>query len=159
MLSKYTVTRRVSAEIFKSCPHGVTRLSLTLLCDLINRLSLWAALGNELGSLPDSPPLPMTSTMAPRNGSRSDNVDPTNLGYPPDDLHVDEREPLTPKTGENVKKLSRLHVFWNDTREVAQRNNGLLLVMAGEGLFAVTDAIVKTLQKVDPPVTTLQVRL
>ena len=156
MLSKYTVTRRVSAEIFKSCPHGVTRLSLTLLCDLINiRLSLWAALGNELGS----PPLPTTSTMTPRYGPRSDNVDPTSLSYPPDDLHVDERELLAPKTGENVKKLSRLHVFWNDAREVAQRNNGLLLVVAGEGLFAVTDAIVKTLQKVDPPVTTLQVRL
>ena len=97
--------------------------------------------------------------MTPRYGPRSDNVDPTSLSYPPDDLHVDERELLAPKTGENVKKLSRLHVFWNDAREVAQRNNGLLLVVAGEGLFAVTDAIVKTLQKVDPPVTTLQVRL
>jgi len=97
--------------------------------------------------------------MAPRNGSRSDNVEPEGLSYPPDDLDVDERELLAPKTSEDVKKVSRLQIFWNDAREVAQRNNGLLLVMAGEALFAVTDAIVKTLQNVDPPVTTLQVRL
>ena len=99
--------------------------------------------------------------MAPRNGSRSENgMELTTLNYPPDDLDVDEQELLAPKTaGEHVKRLSRLQVFWNDAREVAQRNNGLLLVVAGEGLFAMTDGIVKTLQKIDPPVTTLQVRL
>jgi hypothetical protein len=98
--------------------------------------------------------------MAPRNGSRSENsMELTTLSYPPDDLDVDEQDLLAPKTGEDVKRLSRPQVFWNDAREVAQRNNGLLLVVAGEALFAATDAIVKTLQKIDPPVTTLQVRL
>jgi hypothetical protein len=83
----------------------------------------------------------------------------TSFIYPPDDLDVDERELMVHKTAEDVKKLSRLQVFWKDAREVAQRNDGLLLVVAGEALFAVTDVIVKTLQKVDPPVTTLQVRV
>ena len=98
--------------------------------------------------------------MAPRNGPRpEEDVELTTLSYPPDDLDVDEQEFLAPKTGQDVKRLSRPQVFWNGAREVIQRNNGLLLVVAGEALFAATDAIVKTLQKIDPPVTTLQVRL
>ena len=97
-----------------------------------------------------------------RNGSLAeDNEGSTGFRYPPDILNADERELLAHKTGEDseeVKKLSGLQIFANDAREVAQRNNGLLLIVAGEAFFAVTDAIVKTLQKVDPPVTTLQVR-
>ncbi|KIM44302.1 hypothetical protein M413DRAFT_443310 [Hebeloma cylindrosporum] len=96
--------------------------------------------------------------MAPRNGSPAENnVELTDFIYPRDipDVGSDsEREPLAHKTGEDVKNLSRLHVFWNDTREIAQRNNGFLLIAAGEAFFAVTDAIVKTLQKIDPPVPT-----
>ena len=93
--------------------------------------------------------------MPPRNGR---NTDPTGF-YPPDDPDVDEQALLADKTDDGIEKLSRLQVFWNDTLEVAQRNEGLLLVAAGEAFFAMTDAIVKTLQKVDPPVATLQVRL
>jgi len=87
-------------------------------------------------------------------------MEPTEF-YPPDDPDVDEQAHLAHKADDDsdIQKLSRLQVFWNDTRGVAQRNNGLLLVVAGEAFFAMTDAMVKTLQKVDPPVAALQVRL
>ena len=98
--------------------------------------------------------------MAPRMRSPTENdMELTSFIYPPDDLDVDERELMVHKTDEDVKKLSRLQVFWNNVREVVQRNDGLLLVVAGESFFAATDSIVKTLQKVDPPVPTLQVRV
>lgn len=97
--------------------------------------------------------------MVPRNVSPAENNgEPTGFSYPPDVSTVGEREPLAHKSGEEVKRLSGLQVFVNDAREIAQRNNGLLLIAAGEAIFAVTDAIVKTLEKIDPPVTTLQVR-
>jgi len=97
--------------------------------------------------------------MALRNGFPVEtNREPAGF-YPPDISDVNEQTLLVQKTGKEIQKLSRLQVFWNDAREVTQRNDGLLLIMAGEALFAITDAIVKTLQKVDPPVTTLQVRL
>jgi hypothetical protein len=93
--------------------------------------------------------------MASRNGSPVENMESTGFNYSRDVPNVDEREPLLPQN--TVKRLSRLELL-NDAREVAQKNTGLLLIVAGEAFFAIADAIVQTLQKVDPPVTTLQVR-
>lgn len=100
-----------------------------------------------------------TSTMASRNGSPTATMESTGFIYPCNVPNVDEREPLLPQNSDEcVKKLYRLQLL-NDAREVALRNTGLLLIVAGEAFFAIADAIVQTLQKVDPPVTTLQVRL
>jgi len=94
--------------------------------------------------------------MASRNGSPVETMESTGFNCSRDVPNVDEREPLLPQN--TVKRLSRMETL-NDAREVAQRNTGLLLIVAGEAFFAIADAIVQTLQKVDPPVTTLQVRL
>jgi hypothetical protein len=99
----------------------------------------------------------MTSAMASRNGSPVEHMESTGFNYSRDVPNVDEREPLLPLQNA-VKRLSRLELL-NEAREVAQKNTGLLLIVAGEAFFAIADAIVQTLQKVDPPVTTLQVRL
>ena len=97
--------------------------------------------------------------MASRNGSPTATMESTGFIYPCNVPNVDEREPLLPQNSDEcVKKLYRLQLL-NDAREVALRNTGLLLIVAGEAFFAIADAIVQTLQKVDPPVTTLQVRL
>ena len=94
--------------------------------------------------------------MASRNGSPVETMESTGSNYSHDVPSVDEREPLLPQN--TVKRLSRLPQLLNDAREVAQRNTGLLLIVAGEAFFAIADAIVQSLQKVDPPVTALQVR-
>ena len=47
--------------------------------------------------------------------------------------------------------MSRLDALLSDTREVVQRNTGLLLIVASQAFFSVMDAIVKILHKVDPP--------
>ena len=87
-------------------------------------------------------------------------MDSTSFSFPRNDLNVGEREPLlSQNTGEDVKTLSRLDALLSDAREVAERNTGLLLVVAAQAFFCVVDAAVKVLQKVDPPVTTMQVRL
>ena len=80
----------------------------------------------------------------------------TSFGFPRDILNVGD---LSQNTGEDVKNLSRLDALLSDAREVAQRNTGLLLIVAAQAFFAVADATVKILRKVDPPVTTMQVRL
>ena len=80
----------------------------------------------------------------------------TNFSFP----RVGEREPLlSQNTGEDAKILSRLDALLSDAREVVQRNTGLLLIVAAQALFSVEDAIVQILHKVDPPMTTMQVRL
>ena len=98
-------------------------------------------------------------TMTSRNGFPAANIESTGFIYPRDIQNVGERELLLPQnTSEGVKRLFKLQVL-NDAREVAQRNTGLLLIVAGEAFFAISDAIVQTLQNVDPPVTSLQVCL
>jgi len=96
--------------------------------------------------------------MASRNGSV--NMESTGFSYPGDVPNVGERELLLPKStgSEGVKRSFQLQVL-NYAREVAQGNTGLLLIVAGEAFFAISDAIVQTLQNVDPPVTSLQVCL
>lgn len=98
--------------------------------------------------------------MASRSGAPAENLESTGFSYPCDIPNADEREPLLPQnTVENIKKLSRLDIVLSGAREVAQRNTGLLLIVAAQAFFSVVDAIVKILQKVDPPVTTMEVRL
>ena len=64
------------------------------------------------------------------------------------------------KTPEKMKKtMSRLDALLSDTREVVQRNTGLLLIVAAQALFSVENATVKILHNVDPSMTTMQVRL
>ena len=87
-------------------------------------------------------------------------MDSTSLIFPRDVPSAGEREPLlSQNTGEDAKTLSRLDTLLNDAREVAQRNSGLLLIVAAQAFFSVVDVIVKILQKVDPPMATMQVRL
>lgn len=84
----------------------------------------------------------------------------TGISYPHDGPNAGEREPLLPQnTGEDIEKLSGLQVFRKGAREVAERNTGLLLIVAAEAFFATMDAAAKILQKVEPPVSTLQARL
>ncbi|KIM44305.1 hypothetical protein M413DRAFT_378817 [Hebeloma cylindrosporum] len=92
--------------------------------------------------------------MASMNAYPAATMESTGFGFPRscNVPNVDELEPLLPQhrwTGPDVKLL-------NDVRELAQRNTGLLFIVAGEAFFAIADAIVQTLQKVDPPLTTLQ---
>jgi hypothetical protein len=83
----------------------------------------------------------------------------TGIIYPRDVPNAGERAPLLAQhTGEVIEKLSRLQVFMKDAREVAERNTGLLLIVASEAFFAAMEAAAKILQKVDPPVTPFQVR-
>jgi len=71
-----------------------------------------------------------------------------------------EREPLlSPKTDETIEILSIRQALLKKAQKVAQRNIGLLLIVAAQAFFAVVDAAVKILQSVDPPVTTFPVRL
>ena len=87
-------------------------------------------------------------------------MESTSFNYPRDVPSVAEREPLlSQNTRETVNKLFTLQGLLSDAGEIAQRNTGLLLIMVAQGFFAVVDAIVKILQSIDPPVTTLQVRL
>ena len=98
--------------------------------------------------------------MESRNGSAAATMGPPSFSYPHDVPNIGEREPLlSQNTGGAVQKLSTLQALLIDAREVAQRNTGLLLILAAQGFFSVVDAIVKILQKVDPPMTTMQVRL
>ena len=84
----------------------------------------------------------------------------TGISYTRDAPNAGEREPLLAQnTDENVKNLSRLQIFRKGAREVADRNTGLLLVVASEAFFASMEAAAKILQKVEPPVTIFQVRL
>ena len=87
-------------------------------------------------------------------------MDSTSFSFPRNVPNVGEREPLlSQNTRGDVKKLSRLNTLLTDAREVAQRNTGLLLILAAQAFLTIVDAFVKILQKVDPPVTTMQVRL
>jgi len=100
----------------------------------------------------------MTSGNAPRAAT----VASTSFNYPHDVPNVAEREPLLPpNTGKTLNKLFtlQLEALLSDAQEIAQRNTGLLLILVAQGFFAVVDAIVKILQSVDPPVTSLQVCL
>ena len=92
--------------------------------------------------------------MASRNGYPVETMESSGVNGSWNIPNVDEHEPLLPKNA--VKKLSRLPELLND---LTRRNTGLLLIVAGEAFFAIADAIVQTLQNVDPPVETLQVRL
>jgi len=97
--------------------------------------------------------------MSPRNVPAAATVDSTGISCPRDVPSAGEREPLLARnTDENVEKLSRLQIFLKATREVCQRNTGLLLIVASEAFFATMEAAAKILQKVEPPVTTFQVR-
>jgi len=98
--------------------------------------------------------------MASRNGSAAATMGPTSFSYPHDVPNIGEREPLLlQRTGGAVENSSILQALLTDAREVAKRNTGLLLILAAQAFFSVADAIVKILQNVDPPVTTMQVRL
>ena len=98
--------------------------------------------------------------MASRNGSAAATMGPTSFSYPHDVPNIGEREPLLSQhTGGAVEKSSMLQALLTDAREIAERNTGLLLILAAQAFFSVVDAIVKILQHVDPPVTTMQVRL
>ena len=97
--------------------------------------------------------------MLSRNGSAAAIMKPTGISYPRDVPNAGEREPLlAPNTGEIIENLSRLQVFLKGAREVAVRNTGLLLIVASEAFFAMMEAAAKILLKVEPPVTTFQVR-
>jgi hypothetical protein len=101
-----------------------------------------------------------TSTMASRNGSAAATMGPTSFSYPHDVPNIGEREPLLSQhTGGAVENLSIRQALLSDAWEIAQRNTGLLLIVAAQAFFSVVDAIVKILHNVDPPMTTMQVRL
>ena len=81
----------------------------------------------------------------------------TGISCTPDDPNDGERQPLLAQnTGEDNE---RLQIFLKGTREVAERNTGLLLIMASEAFAATMDAAAKILQEVEPPVSTFQVCL
>jgi len=97
--------------------------------------------------------------MSSGNGSAAATMKSMEVSYPRDVPNAGEREPLLAQnTDEVIEKLSRLQVFLKAAREVAERNTGLLLIVASEAFFAMMEAAVKILQKVEPPVTTFQVR-
>jgi hypothetical protein len=97
--------------------------------------------------------------MSSKNGSAATAMKSTGLSYPRDVPNAGEREPLLAQnTGEVLEKLSGLQVFRKGAWEVAERNTGLLLIVASEAFFAMMEAAAKILQKVEPPVTTFQVR-
>jgi hypothetical protein len=97
--------------------------------------------------------------MSSRNGSAATTMKSTGVSSPRDVPNAGERELLLAQnTGEVIEKLSRLQVFLKGAREVAGRNTGLLLIVASEAFFAMMEAAAKILQKVEPPVTTFQVR-
>jgi hypothetical protein len=97
--------------------------------------------------------------MLSRNGSSAAIMKLTGVSHPGDVPNAGEREPLLAQnTGEVIEKLSRLQVFLKGAREVAERNTGLLIIVASAAFFAMMEAAVKFLQKVEPPVTTFQVR-
>ena len=97
--------------------------------------------------------------MSSRNGSSAATMKSTEARYPRDVPNAGEREPLLAQnTGEGIEKLSGLQIFLKGFREVAERNIGLLLILASAAFFAMMEAAVKFLQKVEPPVTTFQVR-
>ncbi|KIM44304.1 hypothetical protein M413DRAFT_378885 [Hebeloma cylindrosporum] len=93
--------------------------------------------------------------MTSRNGSRA--AEQT-ASYPRDVSNLGERGLLLSGNTrrEDLNQMCGLDAFLSDAREVAQGNTGLLLIVAAQAFFAVVDAIVKILQKVDPPVTTMQ---
>jgi hypothetical protein len=96
--------------------------------------------------------------MSSRNGSAAATLKPTGISYPRDVPNDGEREPLlASNTREGIENLSRLQFFLKSAREVADRNTGLLLIVASEAFFATMEAAAKILQKVEPPVTTFQV--
>ena len=97
--------------------------------------------------------------MSSRNGSAAATLKSTGVSHPRDVPNAGERESLLAQnTCEVIEHLSRLQVFLKGFREVAERNTGLLLIMAGEVFFSMVDAAAKILQKVEPPVSTFQVR-
>ena len=97
--------------------------------------------------------------MSSGNGSAAATMKSTGVSYSRDVPNAGEREPLLAQnTGEVIEQLSGLQVFLKGAREVAERNTGLLLIVASAAFFAMMEAAVKILLKVEPPVTTFQVR-
>ena len=104
---------------------------------------------------------PMTWIMSSGNSSAAGTVKSTGISGPPDVPNAGEplTEPLLARnTGEVIEHLSRLQFFLKGAREVAERNTGLLLVVSAQAFLSSIDTAVKILQRVEPPVTTLQVR-
>jgi len=95
--------------------------------------------------------------MPSRNRPTAATVESAGSSYFRDVPNAGEREPLLAQN--TVEILSRPQVFVNYSWEVVQRNSGILLVVVSVVFFAVMEATAKILQKVDPPVTTFQVRL
>jgi len=111
--------------------------------------------------LPSSSFSPMTWITSSGSWSAAATVKSTGISYPRDVPNAGEplEEPLLAQnTGEVIEHLSRLQVFLKGAREVAERNTGLLLVVSSQAFFSAIDAAAKILQKVEPPVTTFQVR-
>ena len=99
---------------------------------------------------------PMTWIMSSRNWSAAATMKSTGITSNASELLA---EPLLPQnTGEVIEHLSRLQVFLKGAREVAERNTGLLLIVSAQAFLSAIDAAAKILQKIEPPVTTLQVR-
>jgi len=96
--------------------------------------------------------------MSARNMSAEATMGSMGISHPRDIPSAGERELLLARnTDENIEKLSRLQIFLEATREVGQRNTGLLLIVASEVFFAAMEAAAKVLEKVEPPVTIFQV--
>jgi hypothetical protein len=99
--------------------------------------------------------------MSSRNWSAAATVKSTGITYPRDIPNAGEplAEPLLAQnTGEVIEHLSRLQIFLKGAREVAESNTGLLLVVSAQAFLSAIDAAAKILEKVEPPVTTFQVR-
>ena len=97
--------------------------------------------------------------MPAKNGSAAATMKSTGINYPRDVPNAGERAPLLAQnTAEVIEKLPRLQIFLKGAREVAERNTGLLLIVASEAFFAAMEAAAKILQKVEPPVTPFHVR-
>ncbi|KIM44307.1 hypothetical protein M413DRAFT_443317 [Hebeloma cylindrosporum] len=98
--------------------------------------------------------------MSSMNGYATAPVESTGIPYSRDVPNAGERDPLLAQnTGKDIEKLSRVQVSLKVAREVAERNTGLLLIVASEAFFAVMEAAAKILQKVEPPVTTFQLMI
>jgi hypothetical protein len=97
--------------------------------------------------------------MSSRNASAAATMKSTGVSHPRGIPNAGERDPLlVQNTGEGIEQLSGLQVLLKGAREVGERNTGLLLIVASAAFFAMMEAAVKFLQKVEPPVTTFQVR-
>jgi hypothetical protein len=89
-------------------------------------------------------PIPHTST-------------PSGLNSPSSSRRPDDHRLLRASVETKRRVPSRIHSCLASAKDVVRSNIGLLLVIASQAFFTLTNVAVKILDNIDPPISTLEV--